>query len=200
MRTENLFPTPVSFFEYGSFTEDELKFIKELPVRPNDGNRTSEDSYLFKQKELSAIYEFCLRSTEEYLASIYAPREKVKPYITQSWTNYATKGEFHHRHQHANSIVSGVLYIQAQENTDKIYFYKNEYQPIKIPTETYNPYNSESWWLSVKTGQLIMFPSDLTHSVQTIETDETRISLAFNTFLTGYLGDEKQLTGLHLGA
>jgi hypothetical protein len=34
--------------------------------------------------------------------------------------------------------------------------------------------------------------------VQTVTGDDTRISLAFNTFPVGYVGDEQSLTGLHL--
>jgi hypothetical protein len=35
--------------------------------------------------------------------------------------------------------------------------------------------------------------------VQTKEDDDTRISIAFNTFLKGYIGSDESLTGLHLG-
>jgi hypothetical protein len=46
---------------------------------------------------------------------------------------------------------------------------------------------------------LILFPSSLTHMVQTVESEQTRISLAFNTFPVGHVGDEMDLTGLSLG-
>jgi hypothetical protein len=34
--------------------------------------------------------------------------------------------------------------------------------------------------------------------VQTVQGEDTRISLSFNTFPVGYVGDEKSLTGLHV--
>ena len=44
--------------------------------------------------------------------------------------------------------------------------------------------------LPVVTGDLILFPSIMKHSVeQNDTTDQTRISLAFNTFFFGVLGD-----------
>jgi len=58
-------------------------------------------------------------------------------------------------------------------------------------------YNSESWWFEVGTGDLLLFPSSLTHMVETVQEDE-RISLSFNTFPVGYVGDESSLTALHL--
>jgi len=201
MITHNLFPTAVSFFEFGTdLTEVELNFIKNQELRNNDGNKTSVNNNLFDCPEIAEIARFCEESVAEYFKEIYAPKFEVQPYITQSWANYTSKGQWHHKHEHPNSFVSGVFYVQAQQDIDKIYFYKNGYQQIKLPTDNYNLYNSDSWWLGVKTGQLILFSSHLTHMVQTVQTDETRISISFNTFLKGYVGNNMELTGLHLGA
>jgi hypothetical protein len=43
-----------------------------------------------------------------------------------------------------------------------------------------------------------MFPSSLTHMVETKEGTNTRISLAFNVFVKGTLGDNTRLTELIL--
>jgi uncharacterized protein (TIGR02466 family) len=200
MITHNLFPTAVSFFDFGTdLTEVESDFIKNLEQRNNDGNMTSVNNNLFDCAELAEIARFCEESVQEYFKEIYAPKFEVAPYITQSWANFTQKGQWHHKHEHPNSFISGVFYVQAVEDKDKIHFYKNGYQQLKIPAETFNLYNSDSWWLGVKTGQLILFPSHLTHMVHTVETDETRISISFNTFLKGYIGNDIELTGLHLG-
>ena len=110
-----------------------------------------------------------------------------------------TTGEFHHKHEHPNSYLSGVLYINADPEKDKIYFYKNGYKRISLPTNNYNPFNSESWWFSVGTCDMVIFPSYLTHMVEQTESKDTRISIAFNTFLKGYIGEEASLTALHTG-
>jgi hypothetical protein len=47
---------------------------------------------------------------------------------------------------------------------------------------------------------LILFPSSLTHMVPTIQGEQTRISLSFNTFPVGTVGEEMDLTGLKLEA
>ena len=201
MNTHNLFPTAVTYFDFGSkLTDLELKFITEQETRNNDGNTTSVNNNLFESAELAEVARFCEESLQQYFKEVYAPKHDVTPYITQSWANYTKKGQWHHKHGHPNSFISGVFYVQAQKDIDKIYFYKNGYQQIKLPTDNYNLYNSDSWWLGVETGQLILFPSHLTHMVQTVQTDETRISISFNTFLKGYIGNDLELTGLHLGA
>jgi len=199
MITHNLFPTPVAFFDFGTdLTEIELDFITKQETRGNTGNTTSVDNNLFDSPEIAEIARFCQESVDEYMKEVYAPKFDVNAYITQSWANYTSKGQWHHKHEHPNSFISGVFYVQAQKDIDKIYFYKNGYQQIKLPTDNYNLYNSESWWLGVETGQLILFPSHLTHMVETVQTDETRISISFNTFLKGYVGNDIELTGLHL--
>ena len=59
--------------------------------------------------------------------------------------------------------------------------------------------NSESWWFEVGSGDLVLFPSNLEHMVETKVGNETRVSIAFNTFLKGHIGVDESLTGLQLG-
>jgi len=92
-----------------------------------------------------------------------------------------------------------VFYVQADKTKDKIYFFKEEYKQIKIPAKEYNLFNSESWWFETGTNDLVIFPSSLTHMVEKVVGKE-RISLSFNTFLKGYIGEDLELTGLHIGA
>jgi hypothetical protein len=65
-------------------------------------------------------------------------------------------------------------------------------------SKDWNVWNSETWWFPVKTGDIIMFPSSLTHMVENKEGTNTRISLAFNVFIKGTIGNNKQLTELIL--
>jgi uncharacterized protein (TIGR02466 family) len=154
---------------------------------------------MLQSVEMTEIREFVETAMLDYFKSVYAPKFDVTPYITQSWANFTEKGQYHHKHAHPNSIISGVFYPQADRESDKIYFYKDGYERIKLPAGEYNPYNSESWWYETGTGDLIIFPSNLTHMVQTKQGDGTRISISFNTFVKGYIGSDESLTGLHLG-
>jgi uncharacterized protein (TIGR02466 family) len=196
---ENLFPTPVGFYELDKpVTEKELQFIKDLETRTNEGNTTSVDNYLLKAKEMKRIAAFVDKSVQDYFQAVYAPKHKVKPYVTQSWANYTNKGQYHHKHAHPNSFISGVFYVSAMPSRDRIYFYKDGYQQLKVTTESWNSWNSESWWFPVETGKIVLFPSNLTHMVETVQTEDTRISIAFNTFLEGIAGDSQNLTELLL--
>ena len=195
----NLFPTPIGRYKLDrEFTDKELSFLKNQETRPNMGNTTSIDNTILKAKELTNLRDFVETNVSDYFTTVYSPKHKVNLKITQSWVNYTENGQYHHKHEHPNSFVSGVLYIQANNTKDKIYFYKNGYQQIKFPPSEWNVWNSDSWWFDVGTCDLVLFPSSLTHMVQTVESDQTRISLAFNTFPVGNVGEEMALTGLHL--
>jgi uncharacterized protein (TIGR02466 family) len=199
MRIENLFPTPVGFFELDRpVSAAELAFVKALePVR-NMGNSNSLNTYVLKAPELNRIESFIRNSVETYFQEVHQPKSNVKPYITQSWANYTDKGEHHHRHFHSNSFISGVFYVAADSDKDRIHFYNDAYAPIKILSHTFNTWNSDSWWFPVAAGSLVLFPSRLSHMVETVEAEDTRISIAFNVFLSGTVGDERLLTELVL--
>jgi uncharacterized protein (TIGR02466 family) len=186
-------------FDLGrEFTETEKNFILELPQRPNMGNFVSENHEVLKQEEMAGLKEFIEASVHEYLTTVYAPKYEVRLRLTQSWCNYTNPGQFHHKHAHPNSFVSGVFYIQTRNDTDRIYFYPDKYQTIKLPAGQWNVYNSESWWFEAIQGRLILFPSSLTHMVEAVKGEHTRISMSFNTFPVGHVGDDSQLMGLHL--
>lgn len=198
MIVNNIFPTPVAKFELGrEFTSEENEFVATQPTHKNTGNTTSDDRYVLRHDTLANLMSFVQTSVNEYFKTIYAPNKDVRLRVTQSWLNYTKPGEFHHKHEHPNSLVSGVLYLKAAKGRDRIYFYRNNYQQIKMPTDNWNLYNSESWWFEVETGSMLLFPSSLTHMVDTVEGDE-RISLSFNTFPVGFVGSEESLTALYL--
>jgi len=194
-----LFPTSVVSANINrDFSQEEIDFIKSNQKNnsTNEGNNVSEDSYILEKKEFFNLKNEALKVVNFYLNEILIPSSEVSPYITQSWLNFTEPGEYHHMHNHANSYLSGVIYINADFAHDKIHFYKQTYSQIKLYTKEPTIYNTESWWLPVKTGDILVFPSHLAHSVEKTTSKDTRISLAFNTFVKGVIGSEKGLTEL----
>ena len=200
MIVNNLFPTPVAEFKMGrDLFEVERKYLLNLETRPNQGNTTSVDNNVLKKPELHSLTEFLNSALQEYFNIVCAPKDDANLCITQSWVNYTKPGQFHHKHAHPNSFISGVFYIQAAKETDKLHFFNDSFQQIKITAKDFNLYNSDSWWLAAATGTLYLFPSSLTHMVEPVKGEDTRISLSFNTFPKGIIGDEIELTNLKLG-
>ena len=180
-------------------TTEEKEFLNNQERRSNAGNTTSKDNYLLRNENLKDLNSFFTESANKYFADIYQPKYDVSLYITQSWANYTEQGQWHHKHQHPNSFISGVFYVDADITNDRIYFYRDRYDQIKIIPKEWNITNSDSWWFEAGTGRLVLFPSSLTHMVEVKQHAGTRISLSFNTFLKGTLGENEQLTELILG-
>jgi uncharacterized protein (TIGR02466 family) len=200
MNVLNLFPTPIGFFRLGrELTKKELSFVLGQDMYSNQGNTTSVDRKILVTPELADIKSFVEDAMQEYFDTVYATDKKTSLYLTQSWANYTGKNQYHHKHAHPNSIVSGVFYPQADRTVDRIYFFKDGYERIKLAPSEWNVWNSESWWYEVGSGDLILFPSNLMHMVQTKNDDNTRVSIAFNTFVKGNLGIDEELTSLQLG-
>jgi uncharacterized protein (TIGR02466 family) len=201
MILHGVFPIPVTEnYLPRLFSVTELNFVDECgkDCHKNEGNLTSNNNHVLEHESMKSLKEFVMFHVNEFIDEIIKPEHKIEPYLTQSWFNYTKTGERHHRHAHPNSFLSGVLYINAGRE-DKINFHR-EWNGfiLDIPTREGSDYNTGSMWLGARTGKLLIFPSKLTHDVSVTESKETRISLSFNTFLKGTIGQEKNLTGLTL--
>ena len=196
-----IFPTPIYISKLNrELTPLELKFVdkNKKDFYKNDGNITSNNNYILNEKPFANIKKELDLRVQDYFDKVISPANNITPYITQSWLNYTETNQYHHKHAHPNSLVSGVFYINCDDKFDKIKFFNDTYKTIKPEIKTWNIWNSESWWFSVKTGDVILFPSSLTHMVETKEGTNTRISLAFNIFIKGTVGNNKNLTELIL--
>jgi len=194
-----IFPTPIYMSKLNrELTKKEKTFINKskLDSHNNEGNITSNNNYILNNLLFKNLKKDLDLIVQDYFDKIICPANNITPYITQSWLNYTEKNQFHHKHQHPNSFISGVFYINCNDQFDKIKFFNTEYKTIRPEVKEWNLWNSESWWFPVKTGDIIMFPSSLTHMVETKEGTNTRISLAFNVFIKGVVGNNKKLTEL----
>jgi uncharacterized protein (TIGR02466 family) len=197
-----IFPTPIYISKVNRvLTESELSFIDKtkLEVYKNEGNTTSNDNHILNKKEFKNLQAELDLKVQDYFDKVISPSNNITPYITHSWLNYTETNQYHHKHEHPNSLVSGVFYINSDDKFDKIIFFKKDmYQMIKPEIKEWNLWNADSWWFPVKTGNIILFPSSLTHMVETKQGTNTRISLAFNVFIKGTVGNNKNLTELIL--
>ena len=197
----HLFPEPVYFSNLErKLTKGELKTIDEQKTKiyKNVGNTTSNDTYVLEDKTLKNLKKNLYTKVMDYFDKVVCTDNSIVPYITQSWLNYTKTDQFHHMHNHPNSYISGVFYIDVDDKVDKITFLKKPYPTIELVPTKYNIFNSNSWWYSVKNGDLLLFPSYLTHGVDKKKETNNRISLSFNVFFKGTIGNKLQLTELML--
>ena len=198
---KSIFPVPIYRTNVKEIiSKEDLDYIKNQKQvsYKNEGNFTSKDTYIFKDSRYNKIQNKMMEHINEYFKEVIDTSDKVIPYITQSWLNFTKETQFHHHHSHSNSFVSGVLYISADKEQDLITFHKSNTDQIELKPKNYNLYNSRSWRFPVETGDLFLFPATLQHSVPKKEGNNLRISLAFNVFIKGSLGREKDLNELLL--
>lgn len=193
-----LFPTPVLIFKYEENFEKELDYIRKIDYRKKDNNSfsynsQSVDTFLLDKQELSKIKTFIEQSIDCYVKNIMKSSRQLV--ITQSWANKSLKNESHHEHIHPNSIVSGVFYFKI-DKLPPIRFKNSKVSNFGLEVIEQNNFNSFEFYLPAKDGELIIFPSDLQHSVPVNNSDEERISLSFNTFAKGNIGSIDTLTYL----
>jgi uncharacterized protein (TIGR02466 family) len=173
-----------------------LKYFKIPKEDSENVSQSSEDRYLFNDhKELFKLKDIIVKEFNNFKNNLLSYTYNSFK-ITTSWVAKVDKGKQANIHNHNNSFYSGVFYINSNDKFDKIKFFNDTYKTIKIEIKDWNLWNSESWWFSVKTGDVILFPSSLTHMVETKQGDNTRISLAFNVFIKGTIGNNKSLTEL----
>lgn len=105
--------------------------------------------------------------------------------IKEMWVNVLEPGGRQAIHTHANSFISGVVYLTQPHPSANLVFHKslggsnfifsNHNKNARI-----NAYNGSKWMMpEISPGDLVMFPSYLLHEVPTNQ-GEARLSIAFN--------------------
>ena len=186
--------------------------MQKQSTTENIFNYSSTETYVL-DKGLSKIRHFIEESIRTYVETVVIGG-KYDEYdfdfrITQSWLNKTLRNsDGHHIHNHPNSFISGVFYVRVKPDVDYIVFSRPNQQFFQFPIKEYNTFNSYQWSVGVSEGQLLLFPSTLIHEVKPpkvsnmISSDDDayadRISLSFNVFPTGRIGDSINLNELRI--
>jgi len=188
-----IFPYPLIITNYDEPLTEEINYLNTIIYEINGDNNSykSSDTYILKNKNLDKINSFILNSIVNYKNLLKIEQEIC---ITQSWVNKNPINSKHHEHIHPNSFVSGVFYFNLNKGHPPIQFSKTQFDMLKLSYAEWNKYNCETYFPDISTGSLILFPSNLRHSVSLNKVDENRISLSFNTFTKNNLGSKKDLT------
>ena len=206
-KIHGIFPEPVYESKLGrELTKKELNIINKCEIKrykdmmnsDQFNSSQSSDNYVLEKKELKNLKEDLNKIVIDYFEKVVCTKNPIFPHITQSWINYSKAGHGLHSHSHPNSFISGVFYPSADKKVDQIKFFKGIYERIKLSYDNYNTFNSRSWLFPVETGSVFLFPSHLVHGVDGKKGKNLRISLAFNVFFKGQIGDKNELTELVL--
>ena len=126
MIIRQLFPEPVYFSKLDrALTKKELQTITKYKKETNSnaGNITSSENYVLENKAFNNLKKDLNKKILDYFDKVVCTNSSITFYITQSWINYTENNQFHHKHSHSNSYVSGVFYIDAKKEVDQIRFF-----------------------------------------------------------------------------
>ena len=193
-----IFPTPVLITKYDGDISEETKYVENLEYLDQKENKNfkSKDSYLMKHEIFKKIKSFFGESIIKYTEKVLNSKQRLV--ITQCWTNKNPPGAKHHEHVHPNSILSGVFFFRIGGKLPPIQFAKSTQSAMKLDPAKYNNITAETFLLPCVPGELLLFPSNLKHSVPINLSEETRYSMSFNTFCIDILGSENSLTHLDI--
>ena len=197
MQTTYLNGLPVSW-EKTNFrlTDDELGVITNNEYYLPKNNHLTRTSFLLKDTRLSRVRNFLDERMKNYTENVVEIEDKF--ILTNSWSTITKKGEQHHVHNHPNSIFSLVFYVRSEgEKSGNLKFeYEsrlNEKWDFSYSIKNYNSFNSSGLTYTVKTGDIIIFPSWLFHKTTENTTDKDRIIIGANYFVNGTLGTSKNV-------
>lgn len=184
-----MFPKPVVKGSMDRpFTEEEKNYMLSQSMDPGISNSSSRNRRVLDVPEMVNLKKIAQDSLNFWVNEIMMIQTGLELQLTQSWMNTTKPGQVHHNHYHPNSIVSGVIYINAIDDKDRIMLLDPTPVPYKFTVKEHNLFNSEEYHLSVKTGDIVLFPSLMFHGVPPVTANHDRVSLAFNSFWKGTLG------------
>ncbi len=144
------------------------------------GTSRQTDTDLHRVPELApmvAEFQHAVSLVLEFLDVVY---ESVR--ITGCWANVNAPHTSHREHIHPNNYLSAVYYVQADDGANQ--FTIDDPRPqrhmIKPRVAESTPFNAARFNLSVKPGDLLLFPAWLPHSVDFNRSNRVRISISFN--------------------
>lgn len=197
-----LFPTPVyrskvniDVLTYHKLATDNLEW--ETEDRYGGAiitHKETKERHILNLPQFAGLKKQVQNHIETFAFNVLEVQKDIRWEITTSWVNQVVKGGYSSMHTHANSLISGVMYLSCDEKTGGLAFHKDAgyqrlwHDTIRLDFDKITDYTSEASVFMPAVNDILIFPSILAHSVLINESDLVRYSLAFNAFPRGVFG------------
>jgi len=186
-----IFPTLLSYVE-DFLTENQckdiIKFARKKKYKPHNAmagdsisNHGIEDTIL---SDIKKNVKSCKDIEDNLFIFIneYLNKVALAPVIlTNSWINFQKKGSTLLPHTHPGNFISGVMYLNVDENSSHISFHNPNPFSSFMNKKGQSYFNYDFQDIKPKNGCLIIFPSWLQHSSGfSVNQSEERVALSFN--------------------
>ena len=197
-----LFSKPIYFNNLNLDTKTILSLVQDKARKSfnNSDNiykeRENEDLYLLDNKNLAFLKNIILNQIRQFANNELKYLNEFK--ITTSWATEVNEGENSQFHNHNNCFLSGVIYLKTEKNCGDIIFQDFNSRRMHLQVSEENVFNSKVWGYEVNEGDIVIFPSELWHMVETNKSKSVRNSIAFNVVPTGLIGDKTSDSHMHI--
>ena len=177
--------------DYDKYKDELILYAYEQEKKDPDGLKNSKNlgwqsqhKYANSQNPVSSIVINLIKSILNN-KNIFDIKDLSKARM-QMWININKPGQINNRHDHPGSDLSGVFWVKSLQKSGNLTFHSPN---VMTQFEQINSLKDEigkklfitpTFEIEPLEGVIVLFPSDLTHSVQKNTSDEDRISVSFN--------------------
>lgn len=188
MNLDYYFPTPIWWCDINIDNDYLLDYCYNKRESDPDGRKISNKGGWQSQElcgdDIPELAQEAVNRASRCITDYGFNSDNTGLFFGNSWININQRGDVNQIHLHHGSFLSGVYYVKCTQDSGDIYFYRNFDQNFIATSmaEVVTPTAITSGVVHYppKVGRLIIFPSNLLHSVESSEDDEDRISIAFN--------------------
>lgn len=162
-----------------------------MPVGNGD---ISQTKWLLEQEQFADLKQLVQEEISiftHYL--LHMDPKQIQWRLQNSWAVRHSEGDWSQAHHHTNAVFSGVYYVKTNDTSGNIVFTRSHDTVSTVtfdfPFTQHNELNSKSYGITPQSGEIVMFPSHLLHSVEPNRSSEQRFAVAFNFVPTGTWGE-----------
>ncbi len=184
---------PIYMTDDVGVNEKVFESIKDLKYRRTTNSYVSKRTNVLSDENLKEFKEQIDDKVSHYFCNICGMSNRYELELVSSWVNIHHKGDYAQNHKHNNSIITGVWYLQTPEDCGHLnvstgrYLFGDTFDFIRTKRNEFNTFDAE---LLVQQNRLYIFPSTLMHCTGINNSDEQRVSIAFNYYVRGNVFSE----------
>lgn len=171
----DMFTVPMVRYSIHNWKENKQRILKALPEISDEHLKSNGDTYTdffecAKNKDLPPYSEVVIDIIKPYLAD-FSDERRVE--FSDMWFQTYLQGNNHGPHNHGHSGWSSVIYVE---------FNPKFHTPTKFISPFNNPWNGNlvEFMPEVQEGDMIIFPSTITHEAETNKSDVRRTIISYN--------------------
>ncbi len=168
----------------------ELDKLKYFPISNDPEKKTSvaiNDYGLLDRHEFAPLKSEIEKYFNYYVKDIFLYNCKFK--IVNSWATKTVPGiDGGEWHRHGNCLFTAVYYPRGREDYAPLIFDLDRKRDYYIEPIDLNQYNNTKYFLTPRENELIIFPSNIPHTIGRHLSAENRYSIAMNFMPIGKMG------------